>query len=131
MSLDHGASADADRAGGLRPEPPSASQPVGAHPSRRWWVSPLLAGILASAFTAGWGHYQFERGFRIGVDTSLCAWRVGFETDGAVIPRTLRECRDRDASLAEDAQRLSPEGVPARAEGIAQNSQPASDPTYD
>jgi hypothetical protein len=28
--------------------------------------------------------------------------------------------RDRDASLAEDAKRLSPEGVAARAEGIAQ-----------
>jgi hypothetical protein len=27
--------------------------------------------------------------------------------------------RDRDASLAEDAKRLSPEGVAARAEGIA------------
>lgn len=28
--------------------------------------------------------------------------------------------RDRDASLAEDAKRLSPEGVAARAEGIAE-----------
>ena len=34
--------------------------------------------------------------------------------------------RDRDASLAEDAKRLSPEGVAARAEGIAQ---PLSDTT--
>lgn len=39
--------------------------------------------------------------------------------------------RDSDASLAEDAQRLSPEGVAARAEGIAQNITPASDPTHD
>jgi hypothetical protein len=39
--------------------------------------------------------------------------------------RRLAEARrDRDASLAEDAKRLSPEGVAARAEGIAQIPDP-------
>ncbi|GGB15299.1 hypothetical protein GCM10011380_00920 [Sphingomonas metalli] len=40
-------------------------------------------------------------------------------TEGQLV--SIREAsRDRDASSAEDAKRLSPEGVAARAEGIAQ-----------
>ena len=39
--------------------------------------------------------------------------------------------RDSDASLAEDAKRLSPEGVVARAEGIAQNAADAPEHTQE
>lgn len=47
---------------------------------------------------------------------------VDAETAARIFTRAGEIRRDRDVSLAEDAKRLSPEGVAARAEGIAQTT---------
>lgn len=53
---------------------------------------------------------------------------IGRELDWSRVERwasvadVIATVRDSDASLAEDAKRLSPEGVAARAAGIAQNN---------
>jgi hypothetical protein len=72
-----------------------------------------------------WGDERWEnnegRGFRAsavvgGKLYSQFAWTLS----GAVQKRDADIARDSDASLAENAKRLSPEGVAARAVGIAQ-----------
>lgn len=65
---------------------------------KRWWRDALLSALLTGGVMGYWGHYQYQKGFKLGVDTALCAWRVGLATGGAVIPRSLSECREQDTT---------------------------------
>lgn len=67
--------------------------------------------------------YAVVRGCLNVSPTNCWCWTYAFAD--VVYPFAAEEVerrRDRDASLAEDAKRLSPEGVAARAEGIAQTT---------
>lgn len=63
------------------------------------------------------GREEYERQLGIEVDRTLEVM-LGRKT-------LVESFRDSDASLAEDAKRLSPEGVAARAEGIARHPHPS------
>lgn len=151
MDTEHGRVAS-DRAGGLRPEPAAQSQPVGAHPSRekaeaeaRKREAHKRPGLNGKRWEAvhdsvrGWHVALVDEPHQAAFAASMRARQARMSGDPrwldlaaeALMARVRRDLsRDSDASLAEDAQRLSPEGVAARAEGIAQ-PQSVSDPTHD
>jgi len=83
-------------------------------------------GIFPCCYQGEWpdGHWWIEDAGDIWPSRPILYRRTEAEkAKWAELGRRFR--RDSDASLAEDAKRLSPEGVAARAEGIAQPLPPS------
>lgn len=101
-----GRAADAEAALSATPTEPEVSALSGNdQPRGKKLAGYLVLALLTALWASVWGQFQYYRGFRLGVDTTLCAWRVGVLTQSKNIPSSLAECksRDRDAGLAEDA----------------------------